>query len=382
MYSLNSSFFSIRDRSLLTMKEARDFRDPYKRSFFTSDQVLEEGGMMKVFPGNRMDGDHGHLVHELITKTGFKAKFRKRLGEDNGSFTESEVQELLPSIFKYVSTLRSQPPYVWAVGVLTYFLLCGNQRTTEPADAEFYRQSGLGSPLPHISLKERLRGPRPKYYSLSEDAQDFIYDITSCLRTDVISLAEAENHPWILSTLDLDFGDDAPTVSTILGQESNPSCNNVPVQPQISNHQPVTESISSTNPLIEKPKDRVWIDTGGFRSRIKTQKGEVNEEQQREQKNYPSKKETAKTWNTFMKTASKASRKTKRKLRSEERKRKKEKKELMQKNTDEWWNLYHRVTNWNDWRFSEEDMKRYIYLTNHAALDKGQIPSFLYRQAK
>ena len=80
------------------MKEARDFRDPHQRSFFTSDQVLEEGGMMKVFPGNRMDGDHGHLVHELITKTGFKAKFRKRLGEDNGSFTESEVQELLPSL--------------------------------------------------------------------------------------------------------------------------------------------------------------------------------------------------------------------------------------------------------------------------------------------
>ena len=304
---------------------------------------------MKVFPGNRMDGDHGHLVHELITKTGFKAKFRKRLGEDNGSFTESEVQELLPSVFKHVSALRSQPPHVWAVGVLTCFLLCGNQRTTEPAHAEFCRQSGLGSPLPHISLKERLRGPRPKYHSLSEGAQDFTHDITSCLRTDVISLAEAENHPWILSTLDLDFGDDTPTVSTTLGQESNPSCNNVPVQPQTSNHQPVTE---------------------------------VNEEQQSEQKNYPSKKETAKTWNTFMKTASKASRKTKRKLRSEERKRKKEKKELMQKNTDEWWNLHHRVTNWDDWRFSEEDVKRHMCLTNHAALDKGQIPSFLYRQAK
>ena len=83
-----------------------------------------------------------------------------------------------------------------------------------------------------------------------------------------------------------------------------------------------------------------------------------------------------------MKTASKASRKTKRKLRSEERKRKKEKKELMQKNTDEWWNLYHRVTNWDDWRFSEEDMKRHMHLTNHAALDKGQIPSFLHSQAK
>ena len=125
-----------------------------------------------------MSREHAHLVRELIQQTGNTENFRDRLEHQNGCFSETEVIGLLPAIFEYIEKLSSPTAYVWAAGVLAYFLLVGNKAPQFDDQGEFYRYCGLGKPLPTRSASEQIRAPPCRWWGLSSEAKRFIRDLT------------------------------------------------------------------------------------------------------------------------------------------------------------------------------------------------------------
>ncbi|EED20303.1 calcium/calmodulin dependent protein kinase, putative [Talaromyces stipitatus ATCC 10500] len=109
---------------------------------------------------------------------------------------------MAPEIFK--KTGHGKPVDIWAIGVITYFLLCGY--------TPFDRDSNLEE-MQAILVADYSFTPIEHWRSISQNARDFI---NRCLTIDPkarITAHEALQHPWISSDLSAKQGEDLlPTV--------------------------------------------------------------------------------------------------------------------------------------------------------------------------
>ena len=407
---------------------------PYDLYFATEKRW---SGPSQVVGGEKMVKEHAHLVHELITQSGNMGWFRARLESDEGCFTEPEVMELLSGVFEYIETLRSPSPYIWAAGVLTFFLLVGNKAPRFRDQGEFYLHSGLGSPPPILTSSEQIRAPPCRWWGLTWEAKQFIRDLTCFDPKERPTPEVAANHPWFFSNLDLEFnfedelGKESPEQVSIehtrkdvdlqkspanlnpgVGDSTNSPANSDQItkqqscltgqQGQIGRFRKLQGSgtIASDIVVVQQhtrrrpnssqmgrgsvpgkqitPKKRTSMDIDSFRSIIKIQKEEASQiREHRKQTGDPVQKERTEAWNTFMKNSAKASRKSKAKHRSAKRKQKKEEKELMDRNTEEFWTLYYKTRSDEEWMLTEDDWERYHYLKYEAKINEDEVPSWI-----
>lgn len=83
---------------------------------------------------------------------------------------------------------HGKPVDMWAVGVITYILLCGYPPFYSEDDAE----------ITQMTLKGQYSFPSPEWENVSKDAKDFISSLLVLEPTDRLSAKQALRHPWLI----------------------------------------------------------------------------------------------------------------------------------------------------------------------------------------
>lgn len=95
---------------------------------------------------------------------------------------------MAPEIFK--KTGHGKPVDMWAMGVITYFLLCGY--------TPFDRDSGMEEMQAIVHADYKFE-PAIYWQGVSEDARDFIRRLLTINQDDRMTAHQALEHPWIKS---------------------------------------------------------------------------------------------------------------------------------------------------------------------------------------
>ncbi|RDX41969.1 Pkinase-domain-containing protein [Lentinus brumalis] len=126
-----------------------------------ADVMIADFGLSRV-----MDDEKFHLLTEICGTPGYMA----------------------PEIFK--KTGHGKPVDVWAMGVITYFLLCGYT----PFDRDTQQQE-----MEAIIAGDYRFEPEEYWAGVSETARDFVRDCLTIDPTSRPTAAEALKHPWLSS---------------------------------------------------------------------------------------------------------------------------------------------------------------------------------------
>ena len=173
--------------------------NPYESNFSTDVEVA--------------NGKYARILKSLITTSGHHNQVKERLSGRVGCFTEGEAATIVADACSSISPNNTNSEYIWAAGVLTFFLLCGHQYLKNSDDVDFYNELDLGPPLGSRSWVKMIqnndgRFPSRKWETLSDAARSFIVELTSKRPGDRPCPLEASNHAWVLSTLDFEFTQD------------------------------------------------------------------------------------------------------------------------------------------------------------------------------
>jgi hypothetical protein len=267
------------------------------------------------------------LLVELITTGKHCERINTKLSSIDGHFSEPEATEIIFDILEDIKVTKPKTDergYVWATGVLAYFLLSGYPLLCGNNQVFFYNQCRIG---PQVNsegwenmIHEGHEFPSKKWKYISDDARQFVMNLTCKTKDAIPPLAEEAQSDWWICcggcTGWIDFDepfDDSEDTSLPLVEKRTYPLSEVTVR-QHTRKKPKTRS---QRIAVEKKVPLMKIST--FQTILKNQQHHIDCFKTINSTN-PVRLEEKQTWDCFWESAKKSKRKRKPKYVWESRK--------------------------------------------------------------